>query len=51
MTTDLIQHAFHGQAVRVITDEHGDPWFIAKDVCAILGISNVSDAKIGRAHV
>ena len=44
MTTDLIQHAFHGQAVRVITDEHGDPWFVAKDVCAILGITNVSDA-------
>ncbi|HUX70849.1 MAG TPA: phage antirepressor KilAC domain-containing protein [Cellulomonadaceae bacterium] len=37
MTTDLIQHAFHGQAVRVITDEHGDPWFIAGDVAAILG--------------
>lgn len=44
MTTDLIQHAFHGQAVRVITDEHGEPWFVAKDVCAILGIENHRDA-------
>lgn len=44
MTTNIVQHAFHGQAVRVITDEHGEPWFVAKDVCAILGISNVSDA-------
>lgn len=39
MSTDLIQHAFHGQAVRVVTDEHGDPWFIAADVAAILGYS------------
>lgn len=45
MTTDLVQHAFHGQAVRVVTDEHGEPWFIAKDVCAILGIVNVADAS------
>lgn len=40
MATDLIQHAFHGQAVRVITDEHGDPWFVAGDVCDYFGVSN-----------
>ena len=37
MSTDLIQHAFHGQAVRVITDEHDEPWFVATDVARILG--------------
>lgn len=38
--SDLIQHAFHGQAVRVITDEHGEPWFVLNDLCAVLGVGN-----------
>jgi len=38
--TDLIQHAFHGQAVRVLLDEHGDAWFVLNDLCGVLGISN-----------
>ena len=42
MSTDLIQHAFHGQSVRVITDEHGNPWFIAADVARVLGYSATS---------
>lgn len=40
MSTDLIQHAFHGHAVRVITDEHGEPWFLLADLCDVLGIAN-----------
>lgn len=28
---------FHGANVRVITDEQGEPWFIAKDICDVLG--------------
>jgi anti-repressor protein len=43
MTTDLVQHAFHGQAVRVVTDEHGDVWFVATDVASILGYRMASD--------
>ncbi|WP_255596188.1 phage antirepressor [Cellulomonas sp. C5510] len=43
MSTDLIQHAFHGQAVRVITDEHGEPWFVATDVARILGYAAAKD--------
>lgn len=39
MTTDLIQHAFHGQAVRVVLDEHGEPWWVAADVASVLGYS------------
>ena len=27
-------------AVRVLTDERGEPWFVAKDVCDVLGIQN-----------
>lgn len=43
MTTDLIRHAFHGQPVRVITDEHGDTWFVATDIAKILGYRMASD--------
>lgn len=30
---------FNSLPIRTITDEKGDPWFVAKDVCAILGHS------------
>lgn len=29
-----------GNDIRVMTDDQGEPWFVAKDVCAILGLSN-----------
>ena len=35
---------FEGRQVRVITDEQGEPWFVAADVCACLAIRNPSDA-------
>ena len=38
---------FHNEdfgRVRVILDEEGAPWFVAADVCAALGINNVSQA-------
>lgn len=28
---------FQGNPVRTIVDEKGNPWFVAKDVCDILG--------------
>jgi len=43
MSTDLIQHAFHGQAVRVITDDDGSIWFVATDIAGILGYRMASD--------
>ncbi len=43
MTTDLIRHAFHGQSVRVLIDEHGEPWFVATDVARILGYRMAPD--------
>jgi prophage antirepressor-like protein len=42
MSADLVQHAFHGQAVRVITDEHGDPLFVLADLCKVLDLGNPS---------
>lgn len=44
MTTDIMPFDFHGQTVRTLTDSHGEPWFVAKDVCDILGITNSRDA-------
>lgn len=35
----LVPFDFDGQAVRVVTDEHGEPWFIAADVARVLGYS------------
>ena len=31
-------------SVRTYTDENGDVWFVAKDVCDVLGIANARDA-------
>lgn len=41
--SSLIPFAFGDNMVRVLTDENGDPWFVAKDVCQILDIQNPSD--------
>lgn len=44
MNTEIQQFHFHNTALRTLTDETGEPWFVAKDVCDILGNSNVSMA-------
>lgn len=44
MNTEIQTFNFNNASLRTLTDENGDPWFIAKDVCDILGHSNVSMA-------
>ena len=44
MHNEIQQFEFKGAALRTLTDEAGEPWFVAKDVCDILEISNPSDA-------
>ena len=44
MSTEIQQFYFNGAALRTLTDKTGEPWFVAKDVCDILGHSNVSMA-------
>ena len=44
---NLTPFSFKGTPVRVVTDEHGEPWFVAKDACDLLGYVNPSDA-VGR---
>ena len=42
--TNLIPFAFDDALVRVLRHDNGEPWFMAADVCAVLGISNPSQA-------
>jgi len=45
-TTSRIPQIFSFQELPLQThiDEHGNPWFVAQDVCRILGLTNPSDA-------
>ena len=45
--SDVQLYSFDGNQVRTLTDEQGEPWFVAKDVCDILGLTNVSVALSG----
>lgn len=44
MNNEIQKFDFKDAALRTLTDEAGEPWFVAKDVCDILGHSNVSMA-------
>lgn len=46
MNNEIRKFDFRGAALRTLTDEEGEPWFVAKDVCDILGMSNPSMAVI-----
>lgn len=46
MNNEIQRFDFKGAALRTLTDEAGEPWFVAKDVCDILGMSNPSMAVI-----
>lgn len=42
--SNIMNFNFEGNEVRTVTDEHGDPWFVAKDVAQLLGYTNTADA-------
>ncbi|EPR43120.1 prophage antirepressor [Desulfovibrio sp. X2] len=44
MTSSLTPFAFDDSLVRVRTDDAGNPWFVAKDVCNVLDLGNPSQA-------
>ncbi|MFY1814709.1 phage antirepressor [Bifidobacterium bifidum] len=44
MNNEIQQFDFKGNQVRILTDKKGEPWFVAKDVCNVLGITNNRDA-------
>lgn len=44
MNTEVQTFNFRNNPVRILADENGEPWFVAKDVCDILSLSNPSAA-------
>nr|UVX39243.1 MAG: antirepressor protein KilAC domain [Bacteriophage sp.] len=40
MNTEIQTFSFNNSPLRTLTDENGDPWFVAKDVCDILCLEN-----------
>lgn len=46
MSNEIQQFNFKGATLRTLTDEAGEPWFIAKDVCDILGLENSRKATV-----
>ena len=44
MNNEIRKFDFRGAALRTLTDESGEPWFVAKDVCDVLGYTNASTA-------
>lgn len=40
MTTYPVPFDFESHPIRVMTDEQGEPWFVAADVCHVLNIRN-----------
>ena len=37
---DLIPFDYSSKTVKVVMDENGDPWWVAKDVCEVLDLKN-----------
>ena len=42
--TKLAVFSFGNHEIRTVTDEHGEAWFVANDVCAVLELENPRDA-------
>lgn len=44
MNNKIQRFDFRGAALRTLTDEAGEPWLVAKDVCDILELGNTTNA-------
>nr|UVM84388.1 MAG: antirepressor protein KilAC domain protein [Bacteriophage sp.] len=44
MNTEIQTFNFNAMPLRTLTDENGEPWFVAKDACDVLGLNNVGQA-------
>lgn len=40
--TNLISKAFGGHNIRIITDQQGEPWFVAADIAKVLEYTEAS---------
>ena len=46
MPNKLAPFEYCGNFIRTVTDENGEPWFVAKDVCTVVGVSKYRDAIV-----
>ena len=46
MSAEIVPFDYHGRSVRTVTIG-GEAWFVAVDVCAVLGLGNTTDALKG----
>lgn len=44
MNTDITLFQFENQSIRTGIDEHGEPWFVGKDICRALGYVDPTNA-------
>ena len=44
MNTEIRTFNFNDMSLRTLTNENGEPWFVAKDVCDVLNYTNASKA-------
>ena len=42
--SNIIPFSYESHQIRLIQDEQGEPWWVAKDVCDILEIKNPGEA-------
>ena len=42
--SNIIPFNYESQQIRLIQDEEGEPWWVASDVCEIIGLSNTTEA-------
>ena len=41
---NVIPFTYNSKTIRIVTDDTGNPWWVAKDVCTVLGIVNSRQA-------
>ena len=44
---EIIPFDYKSKSVRVIQDENGDLWWVATDICEVLGLSNTTESLKG----
>lgn len=44
--SEIIPFDFENNQIRAITDQQGDPWLVAADVCAVLGLSTEQTRRL-----
>ena len=44
---DLIKYGYNGRLLTILQDDKGNPWWVAREICDVLGLTNVTVALEG----